>query len=325
MKSRREYECPRCLFKTMRRQVMKNHFNRKVVCPPVRIDISLSDSIKECVLSNYVFKDEGVTISHVHKTVIKNYNYMLNVINTNFNCLQLVDTFKQVKQISITPFDDYLNEIFKEENAKFDANMDIEMKIEDFQNKLGTISAVIDGINFQDMNLFYDREDDTLNIYDEDQWKTSVIGCGMKSLIERVQSYHLDYYECLIINKIERAIHADVKQHLRDVLKEYYRFLAVFDVKPYCNNKFDYYILECEYDETAQRVAKEYTSFYNNIKSELKLNETKALRKSTIEIIKRRSASWLQVIKNMLCTMASESLEIQDKINGMLSSPVYLK
>jgi hypothetical protein len=320
------YICPRCGFVTNRKQVLDNHLNRKVRCQPEVADIELTESVKEKALSVKTDKKgkKGSKISmnnnnnNNNNNINNTYHYVLNVLNTNYSNMQLIDTFSKCKQISLTPFEKYLDEKFTE---KADNMVDIELKLADFQDILGTVSSIQD-VNFQDMNLFYDKSENTINIFDEEKWTASAVAHGMKNLIEKLQNCYFDKYECHLLNKIDTAIHADVKEHYRDLVKEYYRFLSVFDVKPFCQGQTDYYIITEESNQYAQRVAKEFTALYYSTKEKLKPAETKSMRKSTIEIIQRRSSKWLQLIKNILCQMASDASD-ESRVQQLITETIH--
>jgi hypothetical protein len=326
------FRCPRCFYEAPRKQQIQYHMNRTRICPAEKDDIELTDEIRNIVYNKRIYQPEDLKherVDQFSRTVNNNnitnnncgnVNYIMNIINTNFTPLRLVDTFSKCKQISLIPFEDFLNEKFKDKQNELSDQekiSNIEMRSDDFLDIIGMVSSVTD-INYQDMNLFYDDYESCLNIYDDNVWKTSIIGNGLKMLVEKLKTYLFDYYECNLINKIATTHVHHEKQRVTELLEEYYSFIATFDVRPYVYNQSDCFILNNVTDMEKQDTAQAYTQQYVSIKEKLKPSHVRAFRKSVLDIIKKKSSIWLQVIKNVLANLAAEDKEVKQIIDKMV-------
>jgi hypothetical protein len=314
------FQCARCNYKAFRKDQMEYHLNRKRICPSVNGDIELTDEVKNVILTKRIYHEPPKSSSlHTNQTVnyYNHYNNVMNMINTNLTPMQILDTYTKYKQVNLTPIDDYLDTTFSEKQSTLDSDpsCDIELKLDDLLDVINEVSSVQD--NIEDLNLFYDSKEDTINIYDDDVWTTSITSKGIKILIEKLQDYYLDYYECYLINKIESCNVKQEQQRLRELASEYYKFLASFDIKSYCHQRKDHKIIRSVFDERQTVISEQYQDLYHKCKTNLKQADKKAIRKSVVDVIKRKTDSIMKTLKQQLSHVFSEDNTFKEFMKDM--------
>lgn len=300
------FECPRCNYTTLRKDHMKKHLNKKKICPSVKGDIELTDEIQNIVLTKRIFHESKQNNPQLPTTtVINNYNNttfytVMNMLNSTFTPIQMVNTYAKYHQIEHTSFDDFLDNTFGEMQCSLDNDpcCSIELREDDLFEVIDEISSVKD--NHEDMNVFYDAKDDTINIYEDDAWISAITSKGLKTIIEKLQEYYLDYYECFLINKIHKCENAHEKQRLRELVVELYTFIAAFDVKPYVHGRRDARIIKDIVDERSSEISDSYYDMYISVKNEQKDPEKKRIKKNAKDIIKRKTDAYMQSLKNQM-------------------------
>lgn len=307
------FECPRCHYKTDKKQHMQNHFNRKRICPSEKGDIELSEYVKNIVYEKRIYHPP----SHNNNNTV---NYIMNIINTNFTPSQIVDTFTKVQKIEIQPFDDYLDDKFREQQYALEdesKGLKSKMKEDELIELISSVSSVTDA-SFKDMNLFYDKSDKTINIFEGNEWIKTRTGTGIKTIIEKIKNVLLDYYECKLINKIETSQCIQEKSKDLEDLRRYYSFIASFDLYPFTYNQDDWVVLNEEVVDMEQNVVSEkYTGIYFDCKAKLRPRELSEIRKQAADVVIVNSNIWLRTIKHILVNIASKDVDVQDFITNV--------
>lgn len=290
------YACPRCDYETTRKDTMAKHLNRKRKCPGGKSNIEITEVIKTIILTERVYHPPKE--SNRAKVV----NNIMNFINTNLTPTQLLETYAQYNKINIKPVDEYLEDKFTDTAISL-ANPEFcfELKIDDLLSVIDEISSV--NKHQDDLNILYDSKEDRINFKDDDEWKKSIVIQGLKRILEKLQEYYLDYYECFLITKITSNSVPFVKQQNRELIDVYYRFIAAFDLQPYVHNQRDYYIVKSITDRRATEIAEEFMERYKNVKACLKLSDKRTIKRDVLEIIKKNSASNINTLKTRISDM----------------------
>jgi len=147
-----------------------------------------------------------------------------------------------------------------------------------------------------DLNLFYDSEMNRINIYDDGCWEEMLLIKGLQRMMNVMQGYFLNAYECYLLRCIFGENYSAVmKNNSREHLIEYYEFIAAFDIDPYVINKPDNEILFNADDDRFLSMDKNYrieeTIFplYKNKKSKLSHANIEKKKRDVVDILKRNS------------------------------------
>jgi hypothetical protein len=316
------YQCPRCGFTSDRKDNVRQHFGKKKLCPALDNDIELSDVIKEYVLNNRIYKIEEVKQP---TQIINNYNTMNNYIANIEPCTKLND-FISYKQIELLPFERTVEERFSSTRKKLEQGKgNHEYTIEDIFELIDNVTRVNNG-NFNDFNIMYDANDKKLRLYESGDWQEYFTNKGMRMIVQYMQDYLLHQYECFLIRKIEKGANAFQKTELKNMLRDYYKFLAVVDVKPYVHERNNNQILyNSDTDEywdgpsdfcnlEAHSLSDTYMTLYTNVKDNLTNREKDCQKKELLDLLKRNTQRNINELNKSMLSLINVDDEFKQKV-----------
>ena len=167
-----------------------------------------------------------------------------------------------------------------------------ELKREDLLDIIDEISKVelnIDKVKtFEDLNIYYDKNADKIQLYDG-EWEEMLSYKGVKKILEIIQSYYWDAYECYLLRKCFNDTSAFNKQVCKELLREYYKFIGCFDVEPFVKNKDNESILGRPCNSVEFSICDEIYKLYVSTRDNVKKSEINCVKKSVIDIIRKNS------------------------------------
>lgn len=297
------YTCPRCGYTCPTKWNMYRHFHRDRICAANITDVDLTDSIKEKVLTGRIYhpppKVEYPTSSNI--TNIQQINTFMNVINDTMTPVEKIQKYAKYKDVHMIPLDEELNDKFT--NIKYKLRKAYEnqstsvykheLKIGDFNNMIDEISQSKEK-DFNDFNIIYDSEMNKISFLDDDgEWKASLEGQALYDIVYMIQDNYYDEYEIYLIRKIKRNNPYDA-QCAKELLLEYYKFISVFDLPPFCVKDDTNFFADVPYG--GSMIKEEFYPMYCEVKNNMKSSEKRNLYKTVVDIIKRNSA---KNIKNL--------------------------
>ncbi len=226
---RDDYVCPRCGYTTNHKYSMKFHlYNLKKPCPASRNDIELDDNIKEYIIDNRIY--------HVPKpqqtptTINNNINQVINNINTLNNFIGKIDPIEKLtqytnyKQIEVHGIEDSMEDRYSSKVRRLD-NDAYKYGFElNFNDLLETIDEVSKVRSEEDFNILYCARLNKLKIYDG-EWNELLVIPGIKRLIELIQNYYWNSYECYLLRKIHNSPSSLDVVKSKELLDEYFKFI----------------------------------------------------------------------------------------------------
>ena len=293
MPKKHPYTCPRCEYYTSKKPDMYKHLhNLKKPCPAIKLNVDLTDEIKQYILDNRIYQPPKQTQQQVINQQINNYQLIVNYIN------------KKDFQEKITQYLDYTNDDLECYTDSLEKHY--ENKVDKLKNKyikfrkdetltcdglIGVLDTCTSSKNVHKMNLMYDKVLDKLQIY-EGEWKSHHFETGVQELISSIQDAYLDDYEEYLLKQYNDASIYD-KQCIQEALTEYYQFLEAFDVLPR---------IKSSDEEWIQDIKEEYIGkLYNKVKDEMKASELKNIKKKVFNVIKTNChESLLELNKQMM-------------------------
>jgi hypothetical protein len=295
------YTCPRCSYETHRKDTMEKHLNRRRLCPGGQSNIEITEEIKQIILKERIYHIPKAS-KHVSNVVNYNYNNVMTLMNTSLTPIEMVKSFNKYNKINVIGVDDYFEDKFCEISSSLE-NPDfcLELKIDDLLSVIEEITSSKKLV--EELNILYDSKLDQINLKEDSEWKPSIVNLGLKIILSKLQDYYLDYYECSVITKIVNSNNELSKQQNRELLDEYYRFIAAFDLPPFVKGRKDEYIVRSILDENATSVSDQFMSRYNSVKGKLKLTDRRSIQKGVLDILKRNSAMSINSIKSRISDM----------------------
>ncbi len=311
------YTCTRCGYNTILKGHIRDHFNkRKTLCPAIENDIELTTEIKDYILLNRIYHIPKEKKELNPQTTINqqynNYNIMNNIINS-INTEEKLDKYIKFSDIKITGIefdvnDKYDNKIKRLEKNRYKNGM--HLKESDILEIVDNISKVSD--NFEDFNVLYDADMNKVKLYSR-SWSPYLIDTGVRQLVQIIQDSYLYAYEMYLIKKIYdgKEVNCQEINKYKLSLEEYYKFMSIFDIQPYCIEKTDDDIIENGCDDSYE-IQDKVSKVYNNLK--LLKSEINKLKKTVTDIIKKNSKSNIQELNKKVISLLNINDEFKTEI-----------
>ena len=119
---------------------------------------------------------------------------------------------------------------------------EIELKkfIVDIQKKLPPLAKI------EEMNVLFLDKLNKIAMYHNDEWEDHLLDKGVQEIIRILRDYYLESYERFMLKKIyhDSSISAYNRNTYLFQLRDYYKFLAYFELYPYARQKTNNEILE---------------------------------------------------------------------------------
>lgn len=290
-------------------QCMKQHFSNKKPCPAVRNDIDLSEEIKKCILENRVYH---LPKREEPKQIINNIQ---NVI-TNMDFIDKFARYTQYNNIKLIDFEDKVEEEFSVISQRLD-----EDKYRWFSVKTNDILEIIDKISsipenkFEHLNIIYDNQMNKLQLYECGCWKSTLIDQGISLIVSLIKDYYLDSYECFLLRKIKSNLYSAFdKQKARELVIEYFKFLACFELDPFCLNANDGEILHDDQFKDSYDMNEEFYPLYKEAMDTLSKSEINKIKRSILDIVKRNSNKNVSELNKILISLLHMDSEFKHQL-----------
>jgi hypothetical protein len=292
------YKCIRCGYETKEKYRIKDHlYKRKKICPAIENDIELTDEIKQYILDNRIYhlpKEEKPP------TIIQNIQYnttMYNYIN-KLDTMDKLSKIREYKNIDLVALEfsienKYIKEIKRLEKDIYKYGFTLKEK--DFLNIIDTITNVSD--NFEDCNVLYDTAMNKLKLY-KGSWESFILEIGVKDLIQLIQDSYLYQYELYLLKKIYLPKILNYREICRykESLEDYFKFIGIFDVKPYCYEKMNCDILEN--DDEEYTIEEKCRTLYDKIA--IPKSEISKMKKIVTDLIKRNGKNNIKELNKLV-------------------------
>jgi hypothetical protein len=239
------------------------------------------------------------TEQQVVNQIINNYNTMNNFVS-GIEPIKKLNEFLKHNNAATLPFEMSVERKYERERLLLEEGngyhpMDLDFLFEVIDNVTGVESK-----NMEDFNFYYDHAVKRVKLFEEGEWKEFYISSGLKKIINIIQDFFWHTYESYLIRKLHKTTNAFDKQKFRELLIEYYRFLACVDVSPYVkdtpNNKILYTNDDDEYwhdprpgAPEAWSLSDEYHGLYNRTHEELTVRQREKLKHDLHELLRRNS------------------------------------
>lgn len=289
------YECPRCGYSTLHKTSMKRHlYSKQKMCPTITSMISLTDDIKEHIMNykKYLVQSGGNMLQTINQ-----YNTINNFIAT-INPIEKVSKLIEYKNLDIIDFEQTVEDKLSDRAKRLEKNLyknGFTLKFDDILDIIDQVSKINDFVDFVSMNLIYDNLRDKLHIYQYGTWDEMILTLGIKRVIELIQLYYFDFYECYLIRRYNNK-----ESDTHDLLEQYYKFIGIYDIEPYIKLKSDnkvlypredehFHINYSSYDLNKYTLCDKFYNLYCKTRDKTTKSEINSVKKSVADIIIRNS------------------------------------
>jgi len=311
-----KYQCPRCHYSTDHKGNMRKHFGNKKACPATAHDIELTDAIKEYVLLNRVYR---IPMQPTVTQIINN-NTLINNYIAGMDTVDKLTMYLDRTQQRLSTFDTRVSSTFEENVDHLETSPPVELRniirLTPPPNDLLKVIDVVSRLcsDVCEMNLLFDSKSNKLRFY-QGKWEEHLLDNGILALIYTIQEYFWDAYEVYLANKTWRQ-HNREGQRCKELLQEYYKFLACFNAESAVRPEREYLSLDVEEDDaTSEAEAKEHFSdLYDSMKAKVTKSDVSKFRKEVISILKRNTVSNVETLNKKVCDLFQMDADFKARI-----------
>lgn len=324
-KKKEPYKCPRCGYTVDHRGSMRYHlYNLKKPCPATENEVDITDTIKEHILNNRIYKVVRLAPQAPQQIINQqiNHYHQVNALICNMDMYEKLQHYLEYRQKELMNFGDMIEGDFKNRALRLDAGgcPNFFLTMENLKDLINEITKAID---VERLNVVFDELTNKVKIFDNGEWSEELIEPGIKTIFDILKTHYLDFYECHLIRKMHKAGVME-KAWLLEWVTIYYKFLGSFGIPPFVIGKNDCEILYPEndprYDEDIDekdpanfRVQEEFKALYKDIR-ENAAAEMHTLRKDIRDIIKSNSKKKMKELNKELKKLAKTDEEFMKLI-----------
>jgi len=280
------YNCPKCGYKTMYKRDMKKHFYCKKTPCANNLGVDLTSEIMEYVLIHRKYQNKN--IKKEDSKITYNNNNITNYVNS-LDTLTKLNYTLEYKQKQLIDINDYVESqhqsiVEKLENDEFRYPHFIEQ-----EKLLVLIDDMVKIDKSEEMNVIYDEMLDRIKIFCDDEWEVYMVEPGMRRIVDILRTNYLDPYECYLYKKTfhDRLINGYQLNNVRIRLEDYYKFLAIFDLRPYVYDKPISFVIPNYKTENPDEFRDYGMKKYEEVKKTLSKTQTAYTKRMIMDIIKR--------------------------------------
>jgi hypothetical protein len=286
---------------------MRKHlYHLKNNCPASAQDLVLTIEIKENVLKNRVYIPPPVIALPVQPPTINttiNNHLIINNYVANMDPFTKLERLTRYKGTEILDFNSHVEEKYEKQAERFknDSFRGNEAVKYDRAQLLELVHSVTrsEKRNLEDTCVLYIKDENRVYISEgRGEWDDQHRDNGVCKIIDTIAAYCLEYYEQYLIRKLEGGkITFNERSAIQNCIEEYYRFISVFDVRPFVQGKSDAEVMfnedDEQYNDTAlftdidsHRIVDKFNALYLRIKQGLSDSQKKASMNTVFEVIK---------------------------------------
>ena len=302
MSNLKDYTCPRCDYKTRIKNDMRRHFySKKKTCPGQTNNILLTDAIMKQVLDNRVYE----------LPVVENDKCKMNLHNVvvGMDTKEKIDCVLSYENNKLINFGDQIESVHGQTIKKLDDRSykyGFKLGHHDLLELVDASVIVSSHNNIQHMNVLYVQELNKIAIFHDDEWTQYLFDNGINKVISIIRNYYLESYEKYMLYKIfvDKNVIAQEANNYKNMLNEYFRFLAVFDIFPCVKDERNEDCVPGFNHEKVFYLSDFCMDRYNEQKEQLSKSETNKLRKHIGDIIKLNNGANVRMLNNQVINLA---------------------
>ena len=299
---------------------MRRHLYKKRVCAASVNDIELTDDIKSYILENRIYHIPKSPEKQTYNII--NYNNIINNMLVNMDPTVKMDKLCSHKNTKPRAFDLNVDLMFEKQRLQLENNVDHQEMSKDDLLEIINLATSVDSNNVEDFNLLYDNKMNKCCFYEAGVWKSAFIHSSLKKIINTIQDYFWNAYECYLIRKLNQQSTYQKKNEVKEYLIEYYKFLGSMEVDPFVknrsNNKILYTMDEDEYyqeyspsDIDHYTLCDEYHKLYKTTQNNLTIKQSNDWKNKIVECVKSNCKKNVSELNKLIMGMMNMDDEFQ--------------
>lgn len=323
------YSCIRCGYSTSLKSDMRRHLYKKNTCPATINEIELTDEIKTHILDNRIYhipKPKPKESAEKQTFNIINYNNIINNMLINMDPHVKMEKLCQYTNTKPIAFDLNVDLMFEKHRSQLENNVDHQEMTKDDLFEIINLATSVDKNNIEKFNLLYDNKLNKCCFYEGGVWKSAFIHSTLKKIINTIQDYFWNAYECYLIRKLNNTTTTfHTKNKIKERLIEYYKFIGSIEVDPFVkdrsNNKIMYTMDEEEYfDEYPPHETQHYTlcdeyyKLYKTTQNNLTLKQSNDWKNKIVECVKSNCKNNVSELNKLIMGMMDVDDEFKQSI-----------
>ena len=304
------YECYRCGYTTKRKDCIRKHlFTLAKICRPHEHDIELTAEIKDTIMSKMKYRP------------VDNTQLQISTQKRETMCHQTINNY-QVLQNIVVGMDpqektEYILDYTGEESIDYEKFLEIFFagKLLRLGDLSFTSAYVMDESNLLDcvnkstqivgdiskFCIYYDKKINKIKINLGGQWESFIEDQGVVEIIKFIKSYFFNDYEVYLIKNLHDPTSKVNRPLLKEHLEIYYRFIAMFDLKPYIYDLNDEDILGHRLsDSTNIKLKLMYERVYNDKNNAVKTSDKDKIKNKLLKIIKGNTVQNIEELNKII-------------------------
>ena len=274
---------------------MFHFYKLKKPCPSTHNDIELTEVIKKHILDNRIYhipkkEDTQKTVQN-----IITYNNTMNNFVNNMDTIEKLNKFLKHTQTKLIDFSNHVEDRLQCRIEEIQQGEDIQLGKDDIMDLVDSVSKSASK-QMQEFNILYDDKAKKLRMYDDGEWTDYFTPKGVKLVIKAIQEYYLEHYECHLIRKLElNKTSMRERQHIDELLQDYYIFIASFDIEPMVMTKrnrdilYDKFTPEWSSCNANASLKDKYMDIYKKLKDTIPQKDVNVVRKHVVDILKQNT------------------------------------
>ena len=298
---------------------MTRHLERIRQCPD-KNNLVLTHDVKQVVLLNKIYHKPHEKEKEKDKSmgqIIQNYNMLSKmIVDMDFHDkLSYMDQYhnKSIMDIEMNMENYFEGRIKRLEDHTFKTGYFLQEQ--DFIKIINNITK-IDRSNLDRLSIFYQKTIKRIKLFDGSEWESYIEDDGVNELISLIKSYFLDTYEMYLIKNLHKESGTPLNRfQLSECIEIYYRFIAVFSLRPIICDYTDREALGhiiCENRDNY--LAEKYLNKYNEIKEGLKVYESNKLKRKIISVIKENTIHNTNELDHVLFEILKVNSKFRDQL-----------
>lgn len=308
-------------------------YKRKSICPGQFADIELTDNVKQSILTNRIYHiPKPVDPTKVIKQTI-NYNNTMNNFITNMDTIEKLQKFLKHQNVRPIAFCKHVENTLQYhiEELKEQSN-DVHLSNTDILDLVDKVSLISNSKHEQPMeafNILYDNKMKTVKTCNANgSWNEYLVHKGVQMVMKAIQDAYLEQYEVDLIRKLHKLKYRSrAYQEVEEVLQNYYKFLACFELNPIVEGMKDRDLLlerwSAEWSactSQSREKADAYLGMFNKIKDRLLQKDIITLHKKAVEILGHNTKRNVEELNKMVISLFTNDDSFKDVLTSLNST-----
>jgi hypothetical protein len=308
-------------------------FKRKHVCPGQFADIELTEAIKQSILANRIYHvPRPVDPAKVIKQTI-NYNNTMNNFISNMDTIDKLQRFLKHQNMRPIAFNKHVENTLQHHIEELmEQSNDVHLSSNDILDLVDKVSYISNSKHAQPMeafNILYDNKMKTVKTCNANgSWNEYLVHKGVQMVMKAIQEAYLEQYEIDLIRKLHKfKYRCRAYQEVQEVLENYYKFLACFELNPIVERMKDRDLLLERWSvewtactSQSREKADVYLGIFNKIKDRLLQKDIIALHKRAVEILRHNTKRNVEELNKMVISLFTNDDSFKDVLTSLTTT-----